>query len=87
ESPVGDFHSLAEHEQVEEFFFLGLRQSEGIDLRAARARWGTESVAHWEDVVAELIRDGRLELHNDRIMMPAREYLVSNEIFQEFLLA
>lgn len=87
ESPVAEFRSLAESEQVEEFFFLGLRQSEGIDLQTARARWGAERVNRWEEIVSSLLREGRLESRGARIVMPESAYLVSNEIFQEFLVA
>jgi putative oxygen-independent coproporphyrinogen III oxidase len=87
ESPVADFRALSTREQLEEFFFLGLRQSEGIDLKAARERWGVETVGRWEPTVLNLVSQGRLRFRNERLVMPEQAFLVSNEIFQEFLLA
>ena len=74
-------------EQLEEFFFLGLRQSEGIDLHAARERWNPEMVSRWDPVIMSLVSEGRLERHADRLSMHQQAFLVSNEIFQEFLLS
>jgi putative oxygen-independent coproporphyrinogen III oxidase len=85
-SPVADFRTLSAQEQLEEFFFLGLRQNEGIDLETARHRWGTEMVSRWEPLIRNLVSDGRLQHRGERIVMAERAHLVSNEIFQEFLL-
>ena len=43
-SPIDGFHVLSPEEQIEEFFFLGLRQMEGVDLAWARQRWGSERI-------------------------------------------
>ncbi len=86
-SPVEDFRRISDQEQLEEFFFLGLRQTEGVDLEAACERWGFEQVARWEPVIARLKREGWLEQNLKRICVPQRAFLVSNEIFQEFLVA
>ena len=40
--PIDEFRALTAEEQVEEFFFLGLRQVEGVNLEWARERWGAE---------------------------------------------
>ena len=40
--PIDEFRTLTAEEQVEEFFFLGLRQVEGVNLELARERWGAE---------------------------------------------
>ncbi len=39
-SPLADSHLLTVEEQVEGYFFLGLRQVEGVDLAVASERWG-----------------------------------------------
>ena len=86
DSPVVDYRKLPEQDQVEEFFFLGLRQNEGIDLETARRRWGAEIVGRWAPIILDMVSEGRLERRGERIVVPERSYLVSNEIFQEFLL-
>jgi oxygen-independent coproporphyrinogen-3 oxidase len=87
ESPVAEIRRLSPEEQLEEFFFLGLRQRAGVDLACARDRWGTTMVSRWEPIVSELARAGWLEKRGERVCLTEQAYLVSNEIFQEFLVA
>jgi len=84
-SPMAELRLLSSEEQLEEFFFLGLRLRQGVDLTVARRRWGRESVARWEPRIRGLAADGWLEVNDDRVRLPPRAYLVSNEVFQEFL--
>jgi oxygen-independent coproporphyrinogen III oxidase len=86
ESPIAETRTLSVNEQVEEFFFLGLRQCRGVDLAAATERWGEKPIARWGDKIARLEREGLIERHEHSIRIPEQAYLVSNEIFQEFLL-
>lgn len=83
-SPVSEVHPLSSQEQLEEFFFLGLRQQAGVDLETARRRW-PEGVGRLEARIAALVEGGWIEQRAQRISMSERSYLVSNEIFQEFL--
>jgi putative oxygen-independent coproporphyrinogen III oxidase len=85
DSAIDCFQSMTTVEQLEEFFFLGLRQKEGIDLDFARRRWGSECVMRWNPTIWNLARSGWLELRGERLSMTDRAYLVSNEVFQEFL--
>ncbi|HMD99632.1 MAG TPA: radical SAM family heme chaperone HemW [Terriglobia bacterium] len=84
ESPIAETRTLSVNEQLEEFFFLGLRQRRGVDLAVAVKRWG--SIARWSDKIARLEQEGWIERRDQSIHIPERAYLVSNEIFQEFLL-
>jgi oxygen-independent coproporphyrinogen-3 oxidase len=85
ESPIVEFSSLTSKELLEEFFFLGLRQKDGIDLELARRQWGAEAVKPWEATIASLAGEGLLEHRRERVSLTPRAYLVSNEIFQQFL--
>jgi oxygen-independent coproporphyrinogen-3 oxidase len=85
ESPVAEMNVLSPEEQLEEFFFLGLRQRAGIDLELARRRWGLEQAARWEPTISRLLRDGWLEKEEKRIRLTERALLLSNEVFQEFV--
>ncbi len=87
ESPIDNLRTLASEEQVEEFFFLGLRQVQGVDLDLARARWGFESVKHWDEKINRLRREGWLVCHEGRVSLAPHAFLISNEIFQEFVSA
>lgn len=85
DSPIAETRSLSPKEQLEEFFFLGLRQREGVDLASARQRWGHTQLDRWAAKITALVSDGWLERRADRVRMHERAYLVSNEIFQEFI--
>jgi len=85
ESPIVEMRELSSQEQIEEFFFLGLRQKTGVNLNQARDHWGHNEVSRWESKLAALAGAGRIEMRADQIVLPDNAYLVSNEIFQEFI--
>ena len=85
ESPICELMRLTPDVQLEEFFFLGLRQMEGIDLAEARGRWGPELIQPWEQKIVMLQHDGWLVGRNGRVHLAEKSLLVSNEIFQEFI--
>ena len=85
--PINEFRSLTVEEQVEEFFFLGLRQVEGVNLTLARERWGAGCFQPWEEKIQNLAREGWLACQGDRVRLARHAYLISNEIFQEFVSA
>ncbi|MBI1940431.1 MAG: radical SAM family heme chaperone HemW, partial [Acidobacteria bacterium] len=47
-SPVAEMNLLSPTEQLEEFYFLGLRQRAGVEPELARRRWGATLAARWE---------------------------------------
>ncbi len=85
ESPIVEFRALTDSEQIEEFFFLGLRERRGVDLALARQRWGEHRVAIPAARVSTLVREGWLEQSADQVRLSGYALLVSNEIFQQFL--
>ena len=84
-SPIAEIQTLSPEDQLQEFFFLGLRQTEGIDISAAARRWGQESVERWNERLQMLVEGGWLEIMGGRVRLRERAFLVSNEIFQEFV--
>lgn len=85
ESPICEQRQLAAEAQLEEFFFLGLRQLDGIHLAEARRRWGSGPIERWNQKIRSLQSDGWLENQNGRLRLAEKALLVSNEIFQEFI--
>ena len=83
--PVEDLRVLTSAEQLEEFFFLGLRQVEGVSLKLATKRWGQACLRPWEEILQNLAREGRVVLQADRVRLVRSAYLISNEVFQEFV--
>jgi oxygen-independent coproporphyrinogen-3 oxidase len=84
-SPVAEKNTLSLEGQLEEFFFLGLRECAGVNPALARARWGEGAAQRMEPVIARLLREGWLEKDGERIRLAERALLISNEVFQEFL--
>jgi oxygen-independent coproporphyrinogen III oxidase len=86
ELPFVELRALSESEQVEEFFFLGLRQRQGLSLDVARQRWGEPALNWWEDRVRRLEDEGFLSERNGRLILNESACLISNEIFEQFLM-
>lgn len=82
---IEDLRVLSVEEQVEEFFFLGLRELKGVDLGRARERWGRNHLDLWEEKIRALARAERVVFDGDQVRMPPGACLVSNEILQEFV--
>ena len=84
-SPISGVSRLSREEQLEEFFFLGLRQVEGVSLDLVRKRWGKDLLSRWQGRIETLTQNGLLTKSGDNIRLAETAYLVSNEIFQEFV--
>ena len=87
QSPICELQRLSTEAQVEEFFFLGLRQMAGVSLAEAVDRWGGEHIARWTARLDSLEHDGWLERLDGRVRLADKALLISNEIFQEFVSA
>lgn len=85
DSPIAEVLTLTTEERLEEFFFLGLRQSKGVDLAQARRTWGSAQLSPWIGKLAALEKEGLLESSEEQFRLTERAYLVSNEVFQEFV--
>jgi oxygen-independent coproporphyrinogen-3 oxidase len=71
---------------LEENFFLGLRLNRGIDLQNIAANFGQPILDAWSPVIADLVADGLLQRDGNCIRLTSRGRLLSNEVFQAFLL-
>ncbi|MGB7602892.1 MAG: radical SAM family heme chaperone HemW [Candidatus Sulfotelmatobacter sp.] len=70
----------------EESFFLGLRLNRGVSLLKIGARFGEASAENVQSIVAELVEDGLMERQEDLVWLTSRGRLLSNEVFQRFIL-
>ena len=71
---------------LEESFFLGLRLTRGVSLLELAAEFGEEAVANARAAVAEFVKAGLMERRGDYVCLTARGRLLSNEVFERFIL-
>jgi oxygen-independent coproporphyrinogen-3 oxidase len=79
--------SVSQANALEESFFLGLRLNRGVDLRDVADKFGCEAVAQVFLIVKQLEADGLVDARENVVRLPARGRLLSNEVFQAFLMA
>ena len=72
---------------LEESFFLGLRLNRGIDLRELAAEFGEASVWEPRSAIVEFVASGLMEQRGDLVCLTSRGRLLSNEVFERFILA
>jgi oxygen-independent coproporphyrinogen III oxidase len=72
---------------IEESFFLGLRLNRGASLREVAAKFGEAAADSARAVIAELVGDGLMEQREDLVSLTSRGRLLSNEVFQRFIMA
>jgi oxygen-independent coproporphyrinogen-3 oxidase len=79
--------AVSRREALEEGFFLGLRLTRGVSLRDTALKFGEEAIANSSSAIAELVEDGLLDQREDVIRLTPRGRLLSNEVFERFLLS
>jgi coproporphyrinogen III oxidase-like Fe-S oxidoreductase len=72
---------------LEESFFLGLRLNRGVNLGKLAAKFGEAAVKNARGATADLISWGLLEGKGDFVCLTSRGRLLSNEVFERFILA
>ena len=70
---------------LEESFFLGLRMNQGVNLDRLNSEFGRERVAAYVPAIKECVREGLLEGEDARVRLTNRGRLLSNEVFERFL--
>jgi oxygen-independent coproporphyrinogen III oxidase len=70
----------------EESFFLGLRLNGGVSLLEVAAKFGAAAADNARAIVAELVEDRLLEQREDFVWLTSRGRLLSNEVFEHFIL-
>jgi len=78
--------SVSRRAAVEESFFLGLRLTRGVNLSELSAEFGQAVVGNARPVIAELAEGGFVEILGDWICLTPRGRLLSNEVFERFIL-
>jgi oxygen-independent coproporphyrinogen-3 oxidase len=71
---------------LEESFFLGLRLNRGVYLPDLAVKFGQTAVAGSSSAIAEMVESGLMERSQDWVYLTSRGRLLSNEVFERFLL-
>jgi oxygen-independent coproporphyrinogen-3 oxidase len=71
---------------LEETFFLGLRLNAGINLTEIAATFGAEAIENIRATIVDAINDGLMEQREDFVRLTSRGRLLSNEVFERFIL-
>jgi oxygen-independent coproporphyrinogen-3 oxidase len=82
-SPVETVDGVTREMALEEEFFLGLRQLEGIEIGRIEREYGVS----FTEKVAQLVAAGMVERQGERLRLPAGKLSVSNEVIVELLRA
>jgi oxygen-independent coproporphyrinogen-3 oxidase len=71
---------------LEESLFLGLRLKRGVSLQDLSTKFGEQAIDSFRGAIAELIENGLLERREDLLRLTPRGRMLSNEVFQQFIL-
>lgn len=80
-----DKHSLSKEEQMEEFFFLGLRRTEGISEMDFVARFSVDIHQLYGETLSKLVEEGYLIHKNARYFFTPEGMDLSNQLLLRFL--
>ena len=80
-----DKHVLSKEEQMEEFFFLGLRRTEGISEMDFVARFSVDLHQLYGETLSKLVEEGYLIHKNARYFFTPEGLDLSNQLLVRFL--
>jgi putative oxygen-independent coproporphyrinogen III oxidase len=79
--------AVSRRNALEEAMFLGLRVNAGVDLDRIAERCRLDPRSCFADQIEELMRDGLLEARGSNLRLTSRGRLLSNEVFERFILS
>lgn len=85
QSPTWGNGFIDRQSAIEESFFLGLRLNRGVDWQELREKFGTDLDPYCK-AMDDLLAEKLLEQSGGKIRLTARGRLLSNEVFQKFVL-
>ena len=78
--------AVSRQASLEECFFLELRLNRGVSLSGLAAKFGNDALETARSTIAELVEHHLMEQQGDWVRLTARGRLLSNEVFERFLL-
>jgi oxygen-independent coproporphyrinogen-3 oxidase len=77
---------VSQRAAFEESCFLGLRLIRGISMRDLAMNFGGDAIENARAAIAEFVQSGLMEQRGDFVCLTARGRLLSNEVFERFVL-
>jgi oxygen-independent coproporphyrinogen-3 oxidase len=85
QSPLWGNSFIDRQGAIEESFFLGLRLNRGVDWQELREKFGSD-LEPYGNGMNDLLSEKLLEQSGSKVRLTARGRLLSNEVFQKFVL-
>ena len=85
ENPFGELERLTAEKKARERLVMGLRLTEGIDLKAFERLAGTSVDELCGPAINDLIEEGLLQRVENRLALTANALFVSNSVFSELV--
>ena len=84
-SPVSHEQALTVEERATDTLFLGLRLTEGVDVRAVERRYGLRVWERWGGELTRCVEAGLLADDRDRLRLTRPGQLLASEVMQVFV--
>ncbi len=81
----GAEHPLSREDAMAEFFFLGLRMLEGVDLSSFAAEFGEAAENLYADAMESCLAEGVLQRRGDMLALTRRGLLLANRVLARFI--
>jgi oxygen-independent coproporphyrinogen-3 oxidase len=82
---VAERHELTEEERLGDRLFMGLRLTEGIDVRAIEQDHGVDVMARYGAALTPFLDSAFLRLESGRLALTRQGMLVANEVMETFI--
>ncbi len=86
ELPIFNTLPLSQKMKIEEFFFLGLRQMEGVSISLFEKKFGQSIGELYGDEISQLLEKDLITLDGDHLALTRRGIFLGNDVFSEFML-
>jgi oxygen-independent coproporphyrinogen-3 oxidase len=81
-----DYVTVSRDDEIGETLMMGLRlTSEGISREQFQQRFGEDLLSMHGDLVEGFIKQGLLEVNQERVRITSKGRLLSNVVFREFV--
>ncbi len=78
-------HEVSREDAMAEFFFLGLRLLEGVDLDGFSREFGTDAETRFPGIIARQVTAGLLSREGSRLRLTRRGIMLANRVLAAFV--